>query len=73
MERADSQAHDYGKGLVFFINQQPWYLPPGKRLRQHQWKQRMMKKKAGPPRCPLVTVDSSTKPSVAAPAEARSD
>ena len=33
----------------------------------------MMKKQAGPPHCPLVTVDSITKPSAAAPAEIRSD
>uniref|UniRef100_A0A2N9F4I1 Uncharacterized protein n=1 Tax=Fagus sylvatica TaxID=28930 RepID=A0A2N9F4I1_FAGSY len=32
-----------------------------------------MKKKAGPPHCPLVLVDSITKPSAAAPVEARSD
>ena len=33
----------------------------------------MMKNKTGPPHCPLVSVDSITKPSAAAPAETRSD
>jgi hypothetical protein len=42
-------------------------------LRQHQWKQEMMKKVAGPHHCPLVTVDSTTKPSAATSAETRSD
>ena len=42
-------------------------------MRQHQLKQEMMKKKAGPHHCPLVTVDSITKPSAAAPVETRSD
>ena len=42
-------------------------------MRQHQLKQEMMKKKAGPHHCPLVTVDSFTKPSAAAPVETRSD
>jgi hypothetical protein len=30
-------------------------------LRQHQWKQEMMKKIVGPRHCPLVTVNSVTK------------
>ena len=42
-------------------------------LWQHQWKQEMMKKVVGPHHCPLVTVDSATKPSAAIPAETRSD
>ena len=47
--------HDYSEGLVFFINQQIWNMPPGKNgLRQHQWKQEMMKKVADPPHCTLV-------------------
>jgi hypothetical protein len=48
-------------------------MPPEKHLRQQQLKQEMMKKKASPPHCSLVTIESITKPSAAAPTETRSD
>ena len=65
--------HNYGKWLVFFINQQSWLASKKNGLRQYQWKLEMMKKKSDPPHCPLVTVDFATKRSAATPAETRSD
>uniref|UniRef100_A0A2N9EGN4 Uncharacterized protein n=1 Tax=Fagus sylvatica TaxID=28930 RepID=A0A2N9EGN4_FAGSY len=37
------------------------YASKKKGLRQHQWKQEMMKKVVGPHHCPMVTVDPVTK------------